>query len=136
MEMRAEQEAAKESGDWKGLRRGWCWGPKTFREELLEMIEEKRTPGHTGEEVRESEEQKTERLMGELLRKLGWTEEELENRAKGDKAKARIAENLRARTTMTWAWIAQRLRMGHWRTAFNATRNLSKSKKKKEVVVI
>jgi len=131
MEMRAEQEAAKESGDWKALRRGWCWGPKTFREELLEMIEEKRTPGHTGEEVRESEEQKAERLIGGLLRKLGWSDDELENRAKGDKAKARMAEKLRARTTMTWAWIAQRLRMGHWRTAFNATRTLPKSKGKK-----
>ena len=38
MEMRAEQERAKESGDWKKLRRGWCWGPKTFREELLDRI--------------------------------------------------------------------------------------------------
>ena len=26
MEMRAGQERAKESGDWKKLRRGWCWG--------------------------------------------------------------------------------------------------------------
>jgi REP element-mobilizing transposase RayT len=129
MEMRAEQERAKESGDWKQLRRGWCWGPKTFREELLDRIGERRTRGHEGPEIRESEEQKAERLIGGMLRQAGWKEGELEKRAKGDKAKARIAERLRGETTMTWEWIAKRLGMGHWRTAFNATRAVSKRKR-------
>src|SRR5258706_11027241 len=53
MEMRAEEERAKESGDWKKLRRGWCWGPKTFREELLDRIGERRTRAHEGPEIRE-----------------------------------------------------------------------------------
>jgi len=129
MEMRAEQERAKESGDWKKLRRGWCWGPKTFREELLDRIGERRTQAHEGPEIRESEEQKAERLIGGMLRQAGWKEGELEKRAKGDKAKARIAERLRGETTMTWEWIAKRLHMGHWRTAFNATRAVSKRKR-------
>jgi len=129
MEMRAEEERAKESGDWKKLRRGWCWGPKTFREELLDRIGESRTRAHEGPEIRESEEQKAERLIGGMLRQAGWKEGELEKRAKGDKTKARIAERLRSETTMTWEWIAKRLRMGHWRTAFNATRAVSKRKR-------
>ena len=37
MEQRKEQEMSKESGDWWQLRRGWCWGPKSFRENLLEQ---------------------------------------------------------------------------------------------------
>ena len=126
---RDTEERAKESGDWKKLRRGWCWGPKTFREELLDRIGERRTRAHEGPEIRESEEQKAERLIGGMLRQAGWKEGELEKRAKGDKAKARIAERLRAETTMTWEWIAKRLRMGHWRTAFNATRAVSKRKR-------
>ena len=32
---------------------------------------------------------------------------------------------------MTWEWIAKRLRMGRWRTAFNATRAASKPKRTK-----
>ena len=84
---------------------------------------------HAGPEIRESEEQKAERFIGGMLRQAGWKEGELEKRAKGDKAKGRIAERLRAETRMTWEWIAKRLRMGHWRTAFNATRAVSKRKR-------
>jgi hypothetical protein len=72
MEMRAEQERAKESGDWKKLRRGWCWGPKTFREELLDRIGERRTRAHAGPEIRESEEQKAECCGRRTGRKENW----------------------------------------------------------------
>jgi len=123
LEQRRELERSQESGDWKRLRRGWCWGPKTFREELLEWIGQKQGPQHYGEELRESEEQKAQRLVAGLLRQAGWTEEELERRRKGDRKKARMAARLRAETTMTWAWITERLAMGHWRTAVNATRS-------------
>ena len=128
MELRVEQERAKESGDWKKLRRGWCWGPKAFREELLDLIGERRTDGHLGIEIRESEEQRAERIIGEMLRKERWKPEELERLPKGHRTKSRIAARLRAETTMTWAWIANRLRMGHWRTASNATRRILKKR--------
>ena len=42
---------------------------------------------------------------------------------------ARTAARLRAETTMTWSWIAQRLAMGHWRTALNATRLIVRQKR-------
>ena len=77
---------------------------------------------HYGEELKESEEQKARRLLAEMLHKAGWREAELRRRRKGDVRKARMAARLRAETTMTWPWIAQRLAMGHWRTALNATR--------------
>ena len=109
---------------------GGVGGQGQFREELLDRIGESRTRAHEGPEIRESEEQKAERLIGGMLRQAGWKDGELEKRPKGDKAKARIAERLRGETTMTWEWIAKRLCMGHWRTAFNAMRAVSKRKRR------
>jgi len=122
MEQRKELEMSKATDDWKKLRRGWCWGPKGFREELLELIAEKQGQQHHGEELRESDEQKAERSAAEMLRKAGWSEPELKDRPKGDKKKAQMAARLRKETTMSWPWIAKRLEMGHWRTAANAVR--------------
>ncbi len=113
---------SKATEDWKKLRRGWCWGPKGFREELLEMIGEKQGGQHHGEELKESDERKAERLVVEMLRKAGWLDGELKERPKGDKKKARMAARLRTETTMSWQWIAKRLEMGHWRTSANAVR--------------
>ena len=75
-----------------------------------------------GQELKESDAQKAERLLKEKLRKLGWTDKELKVRRKGDRQKARLAAQLRKETTMTWAWITTRLAMGHCRTAANAAR--------------
>ncbi len=88
----------------------------------MELIGEKQGKQHYGEELKESDEQKAERLIGTMLRKAGWTESELGRRRKGDPRKVRMAMRLRTETTMTWSWIAERLGMGHWRTARNATR--------------
>jgi hypothetical protein len=35
-----------------------------------------------------------------------------------------MAAKLRSRTTVSWKWIAEKLRMGHWRSAANAVRLL------------
>jgi REP element-mobilizing transposase RayT len=131
MEQRRELEQSQASGDWQRLRRGWCWGPKGFREELLEMIGERKGNQHYGEELRESDEQKAERLVGQMLRDKSWTEPELRRRAKGDAGKADLADRLRLETTMTWRWIAERLAMGHWRTAANAVRARRKTPRHK-----
>jgi hypothetical protein len=124
MEQRKEAEANKENSVWKKLRRGWCWGAKDFREELLGLVGQKKGKQHHGEELNESDEQKAERLVGEMLRTRGWTEKDLQRRPKGDIGKARMAARLRSETAMTWLWIARRMKMGHWRTAANAVRAL------------
>jgi REP element-mobilizing transposase RayT len=126
MEQRKEREQAGEASDWNELRRGWCLGSETFREELLERISEKQRPAHHGRELREAEEQWAERLVREMLEQAGWADAQLEKRRKGDPAKTRMAARLRLETTMTWAWVANRLSMGHWRTAANAVRKQSK----------
>jgi len=128
-EQRRELDLGKENVDWNRLRRGWCFGPKTFREELLELIGDQRGEQHSGEEVRESEEQKAGRLIAQALKKLRWTADDLKNRRKGDAIKAGLANRLRAETTVTWPWIAQRLAMGHWHTARNAARKSERKRK-------
>ena len=52
MEQRKELEISQESSEWKKVRRGWCWGPKGFREEMLELIAAKKGQQHYGEELK------------------------------------------------------------------------------------
>ncbi len=74
-------------------------------------------PGELGQKVRrekrlESVEEKAESIVQRESRKMGWPEEALSQRPKGDAGKVRIARRLRREMTMTLAWIAQRLAMG------------------------
>jgi hypothetical protein len=73
---------------------------------------EKRGAEHFGQEVRESAEAKANRLIREELRKLKWKESALGEHRKGDPRKIKVALRLRRETTMTLAWIADRLKMG------------------------
>ena len=67
---------------------------------------------HYGQERQETALAKAERIVGEELKRLRWSEGTLELRRKGDVDKIRIAQRLRRETTMTLVWIAERLRMG------------------------
>jgi len=116
-----EQSVQKEHS--KRLRRAWCWGEKTFREELLAMIDEKPSEHHHGEELEESAEHKAERLLGQMLRKAQSKEAELAERRKADAVKVQMGARPRTEMTMSWKWIAQRLSMGHWASAANAVRS-------------
>ena len=58
-------------------------------------------PEHYGEEIRESAQEKANRLVEEELKKLRWREEQLLHLRKGDPKKVRIALRLRQETTMT-----------------------------------
>ena len=51
-------------------------------------------------------------LLAEGLKTLGWDEKELALRRKGDKGKVKLARLLHAQTTLTLAWVAQRLWLG------------------------
>ena len=67
---------------------------------------------HYGEELRESDEMKAERIVVEELKSRRWDASELSKRRKGDEGKLAMARRLREETTMTMAWIAERLKMG------------------------
>jgi hypothetical protein len=71
-------------------------------------------------------------LVQEELASLGWQEADLAARRKGDPGKVRIARRLRAETTMTLAWIAQRLNMGVWTHVSNLLRADARSVKSED----
>jgi len=98
--------------EWKRVRRGWCFGAETFRQELLEAVGSRLGAEHYGAERQESAQAKAERLTAGELKRQRWTEQTLEQKRKGDPVKLEIARRLRRETTMTLAWIATRLRMG------------------------
>ena len=101
---------AEGTGDYQPL--GWCLGGEAFRQELLEQVHELASPRHTGQDIRESALAKAERIVAEELQALGWRVGELNARRKGDPRKVGIAARLRRETTVTLAWIAERLHMG------------------------
>lgn len=62
--------------------------------------------------LHEGMEARAQRLLDEELQRIGWSKEHLLARPKGDAHKVRIARELRARTTMPLAWIAEHPHMG------------------------
>jgi len=88
MELRRTSEDGEE---FKGIVRGWCLGSEAFRKELLAQMSEQHGPEHYGTEMRESAEQKAERIVAEELRKLGWPESQLGSRRKDDPDELKIA---------------------------------------------
>ena len=100
------------TGEFKPVERGWCLGGEEFRSQLLEQVT--RSPGtsHYGEAVQEAVEVRAEMWVKGRLKAMGWTEQDLAVRRKGDAGKVKLAASVRAETTMPLAWIAERLRMG------------------------
>ena len=109
LETRRKAEAG---ADYKLIRRGWCLGGETFRQELLAQMLERIGAEHYGAERLETVEAKAERIVREELKRRRWQETDLAKRAKGNLGKVRIAGRLRAETLVTVKWIAARLRMG------------------------
>jgi REP element-mobilizing transposase RayT len=109
LETRRQAEAG---ADYKLIRRGWCLGDETFRQELLVQMSERIGAEHYGAERLETVEAKAERIVREELKRRRWQETDLAKRAKGDLGKVQIAGRLRAETLVTVKWIAARLGMG------------------------
>lgn len=124
LERQMEEPRRQESGgeEWAAIRRGWFFGADEWKKELLAQASERVGAQHYGTERQESGEAKAERLVREELGKLSWPEADLAARRKGDPGKVRIARRLRQETTMTLAWIANRLRMGSWTHVSNLLR--------------
>lgn len=121
-----EQRRREEPGEWKTVRRGWFLGGAELKEQLLEQMGRGVGEHHGGEEKRQTDEQKAERIVGEELRKRRWSEVDLQQRRKTDAMKVQIAARLRRETVQTLDWIAQRLQMGCRHTLANClkrTRN-------------
>jgi putative transposase len=116
MERRRQEE---QSEDYREIRRGWFLGDEAFRQELLAAAAERGGASHYGSDRARSSQERAERMVARELERLGWDERQLTERRKGDKEKVEMAARLRAETTMSLAWIAQRLQMGSWSNVSN-----------------
>lgn len=118
-QMEARRAEGDDPAEWKPIRRGWCFGPTEFKAKLLEQIEGKLGEHHSGEMRRESAQAKGERIIGEELKRLRWSEQDLQQRPKSDVAKLNLAARLRQETTLTIRQIAERLHLGSWKSLNN-----------------
>lgn len=109
MELR---RAAEAGADYRHIRRGWCLGNEAFKNELLAQMAERLGPEHYGEERHASAVEQAERIIATSLKKARWTEADLAKQRKGHPVKVRLAQQLRAQTTLTVGQIAERLHMG------------------------
>jgi hypothetical protein len=108
-----EQRRSVEDGnEYQTIRRGWFLGREVLKQELLGQMAERKGPEHYGEERSESEWAKAERLIAAGLNKARWIEADLARKPKGHPVKVRLAQQLRAQTTLTVGQIAERLQMG------------------------
>jgi REP element-mobilizing transposase RayT len=114
-----ERRMAEDPRAYQPVRRGWCLGDKRFKKELLAEMAGGLGKEHYGEERRENEAEKAERIVLQELRRAGWDEEKLESSPKGHRVKVRVAVRLRRETTVTYGWIAERLQMGSRSNASN-----------------
>src|SRR5438067_2519785 len=103
VEAKAVASTSRKGGAWTATNSAAnCW-----RRSMRKLVRRTRTP-----EVSEAAQAKAERIIEEELSGLGWSAVDLQGRRQGDGRKVAIAQRLRAETTMTLAWIAQRLHMG------------------------
>jgi hypothetical protein len=115
-------------GEYRNIRRGWCYGEEAFRRELLLQASQQMGEHHYGRERRESEEDKAARMVAAGLKEAGWTESDLPCKRKGDPVKIGLARQLRRETTLPLKWICGRLEMGSWKSV---NRRLYESEKTK-----
>ncbi len=79
-----ERRGMEEGEEFKPIRRGWCLGDETFREELLAQMSERMGAEHYGEERAATAEVLAERIIAEELKRGRWREADLKTRSKGD----------------------------------------------------
>jgi REP element-mobilizing transposase RayT len=110
MERRRLEETDPEALE--AFRGQWCVGTEAFRKECLEKMEDKLSDNHPGSARLGSAAAKAERLIAQELARLGWTPEDLLQRAKSDPLKLALAGKLRRETILSIKQIAERLSLG------------------------
>jgi hypothetical protein len=124
-----ERRGAEHGGEYRRIRRGWCYGEEAFREELLGRMVGRAGENHYAEERQKSDAEKARRIVAAELKRLNWTESELRRRRRGDPKKVRIARGLKEKTTMTLKWISGELNMGAWTHVSNLLTQAGRGKK-------
>ena len=119
MRQRATEEAQPErEREREALRQGWCLGGASFRERMLDLIEQtsekfSQRKAIDGVVRRSHDGAEAERLLQAGLQHFGLDAEQVLQLKKNDPRKLLLARQLRTRTTVTNKWIANALGMGH-----------------------
>jgi len=105
-----------DEGQYAEIRRGWRFGSEEFVSRMLERASEVVGNGdiHSRREVKESMDQRAQRIVAEELKEAGWSAGQLKFERKGHPVKVKIARRLRKETTKTLRSIAEELHMGAW----------------------
>ena len=109
--MMEERRSMDDPESFRQIRRGWCFGDRSFREELKASMTEKMGPNHYGEERGETAEVRALGVFEKALQEQGLRKSDFGGLPKNHPKKVQIAMRLQAQTTMTASWIAQKLGM-------------------------
>jgi REP element-mobilizing transposase RayT len=123
MQKRVAEIAGSESphevdSQWADIRRGWFCGEESFREMLLNKLDDViggqgERDSFSGQEVRLHDEAEAERLVCKGLARLKLNETDLLDLPKGAEEKKAIITLLKKRTHAGNKWIVTRLQAGH-----------------------
>jgi REP element-mobilizing transposase RayT len=100
------------------LHRGWCLGGVGFRERMLALLERATEKLSQKKEVdavvrRSHDDKEARRLREAALAYFNLKESDLPNLKRNDPRKLMLAQLIRQRTSVTNAWIARELSLGH-----------------------
>ncbi|MEI8039754.1 MAG: transposase, partial [Verrucomicrobiota bacterium] len=116
----ANHEGKIDEAAMQAMRRGWYLGQETFKDRLLKLLDKatgKAASGRsrTGESIRDRGEMEAGRIVRDGLKTLGVPggKSVLAAMTKSDPRKIVLAALVRANTSVSNAWIAERLAMGH-----------------------
>ena len=118
LEKRADEQKGNLSEEaMRALRQGWYLGDESFRDQLLDLVDEVTLPkpgSLAGEGIRAHGEGQAAELIQRGLKAFGLDDsrEELAKLAKGDPRKVALAICIREQTSVTNGWIAENLQMG------------------------
>ncbi len=103
--------------DWSRIRHGWYFGCDSFRDNLLDRLDDLRSKrkrsSFSGPEIRMHNERVSLRLLSTGLKQLGLTSESLESLPKGAPEKKALVWYIRSKTTASNGWLSEHIFCGH-----------------------
>ena len=117
---------ACEQTEWDALRRGWYIGSNTFRDQLIDRMEQaisgRKKDGLGGRMVRAGDEQAARALLGKGLGYFKLDSRQAKALPKNDLRKQGLAWLIRSQTAMKNAWVVETLGMGTRTSVFHAAK--------------
>ena len=112
-----ELDGANAGAD-QALRRGWCLGGAGFRERMLGLLEQTGEKFSKGRNMdagvkRSYDLEEAQRLVRRALEHFGLDREQLPVLKRNDPRKLALARLIRTRTSVSNAWMAKELSLGH-----------------------